>query len=755
MAKTLGIPMAERLTRNAHALAFAAAFLLLAAIGLASWIQFSNSRAAQFWVRHTYEVLRGVDGLGLALREAETGQRGFLLTGDQAYLAPYNGSRDQVVLLQGELRRLTADNPAQQENLRALGPLVERKMDELAQTIQLRRDKGFDAALRAVQTNAGLELDGQIRDVVGRMSAEEDALLTRRLEDASTSDRNARLIAVFGALLGAGLLAAAFRLLAVARARLAAAEATQRQLAEQMRAAFDSVTQGIALFDADAKLSRWNRSFKAHLDLPDRLLAPGVPYADIARQAADVAKAPFLESPDQIEPGRSGRRFSGAVVYERTMDDGRTFEMRRSQMNDGGFVLTLTDFTERMRAERAARDAQRIQAMGQLTGGIAHDFNNLLTVILGNLELARGKVASEGAIKHLERATWAGKRGASLTQQLLAFARRQPLAPMPIDLSAALPELASLLRRTLGEQIDIRVIDTAGLWPAMADPAQVESALLNLALNARDSMPTGGRLTIEVANKVLDADYAARHAEVSPGDYVMLAVSDTGAGMAPEVVARAFEPFFTTKEAGKGTGLGLAMVLGFAKQSGGHVKIYSEPGHGTTVRLYLPRAIGVSIADRTRTAAPLDLPRGGASILLLEDDASVREVAAGMLRDLGYRVLEAEDGADALRTFKASDGGIDLLLADVVLPGGMKGNEVARRLQALRPDLRVLFMSGYTENAIVHHGRLDDGVQLIGKPFTREVLARKISEILSPSGPPKAQGPGNVIQFPDHGAASD
>ncbi len=744
--------MAERLTRNAHLLAFAAAFLLLAAIGLASWMQFSNAREAQLWVRHTYEVLRGVDDLKLGLREAETGQRGFLLTGDQAYLAPYNGSRDRVILLQGELRRLTADNSVQQENLRALGPLIERKMDELAQTIQLRRDKGFDAALRVAQTDVGLELDGEIRDVVARMSAEEDALLTRRLEEASTSDRNARLIAIVGALLGAGLLAAAFRLLAVARARLAASEATQRQLAEQMRAAFDSVTQGIALFDEDANLSRWNRSFKAHLDLPDRLLGSGVAYADIARHVADAAKTPFLESPDQIELGRSGRRFSGPVVYERTMDDGRTFEMRRSGMTDGGFVLTLTDFTERMRAERAARDAQRIQAMGQLTGGIAHDFNNLLTVILGNLELARGKVSGEGAIKHLERANWAAKRGASLTQQLLAFARRQPLAPMPIDLSAALPELASLLRRTLGEQIDIRVIDTAGLWPAMADPAQVESALLNLALNARDSMPTGGRLTIEVANKVLDADYSARHTEVTPGDYVMLAVSDTGVGMAPEVVARAFEPFFTTKEAGKGTGLGLAMVLGFAKQSGGHVKIYSEPGHGTTVRLYLPRAIGVSIADRTRTSAPLDLPRGGAAILLLEDDASVREVAAGMLRDLGYRVLEAEDGADALRVFGTSDGGIDLLLADVVLPGGMKGNEVARRLQAIRPDLRVLFMSGYTENAIVHHGRLDDGVQLIGKPFTREVLARKVAEVLAAVAPPKAQASGNVIQFPETGS---
>jgi CheY-like chemotaxis protein len=267
----------------------------------------------------------------------------------------------------------------------------------------------------------------------------------------------------------------------------------------------------------------------------------------------------------------------------------------------------------------------------------------------------------------------------------------------------------------------------------MADAAQVESALLNLALNARDAMPGGGRLTIEVANKVLDYDYARQHAEVTQGDYVMLAVSDTGTGMPPDVVARAFEPFFTTKPQGMGTGLGLAMVFGFVKQSGGHVKIYSETGEGTTVRLYLPRAVGVEATRTPRDEAPVDLPHGAATILVVEDDAAVREVAVEMLRDLGYRVLAAADGPEALRVFGENDAKVDLLLADIVLTGGMKGHEVARRLTEVRPGLQTLFMSGYTENAVVHHGRLDEGVQLIGKPFQRQQLARKVAAMLGTS----------------------
>jgi nitrogen-specific signal transduction histidine kinase/CheY-like chemotaxis protein len=423
-------------------------------------------------------------------------------------------------------------------------------------------------------------------------------------------------------------------------------------------------------------------------------------------------------------------------------------------MPDDGFVLTVTDMTERVHAETVLRESQKMQAIGHLTGGIAHDFNNLLTAILGNLELAHTKLNDPVSLKsRIERATWAAHRGATLTSQLLAFARKQPLAPAPIDLAATMPDLIPLLRRTLGEHIDVRYIETGGLWAAMADPAQLESAVLNLALNARDAMPGGGRLTIELANKVLDENYVRDHAEVIPGDYAVLAVSDTGHGMTPEVVARVFEPFFTTKPDGKGTGLGLAMVFGFIKQSGGHVNVYSEPGEGTTVRLCLPRAVGSVAQARQRSTAPMDLPRGTATVLVVEDDTAVREIAAAILRELGYRVLEASDGEEGLRTFGLHASSVNLLLTDVVLPGGLRGGELAQRIQAVRPEVKTLFMSGYTENSIVHQGRLDDGVQLIGKPFTREQLARKVAEVIGASvtaGQESTDDDANVVELRPH-----
>ena len=436
------------------------------------------------------------------------------------------------------------------------------------------------------------------------------------------------------------------------------------------------------------------------------------------------------------------------ITYERARQNGHQLELRRTPMPDDGFVLTISDMTKRAQAEAVLREAQKMQAIGQLTGGLAHDFNNLLTVILGNLELARARLEGDHSLlTRIERAMWAAQRGATLTSQLLAFARKQPLAPAAIDLGTTVQDLVPLLRRTIGEHIDIRYVDTAGAWPAMADPAQLENALLNLALNARDAMPDGGRLTIELANKVLDEAYARNHAEVTPGDYAMLAVSDTGHGMTPEVLARVFEPFFTTKPDGKGTGLGLPMVFGFTKQSGGHINIYSEPKEGTTVRLYLPRAIGVGGSAGQRSATPIELPRGSATVLVVEDEPAVREIAVAILGDLGYRILEAPDGELALRVFGANASSVDLLLTDVVLPGRVRGREVAERIRAMRPEVKVLFMSGYTENSIVHHGRLDDGVQLLGKPFKREQLARKVAEVLNAPAAGHVADSGNVVEF--------
>jgi signal transduction histidine kinase/CHASE3 domain sensor protein/FixJ family two-component response regulator len=741
------------MVRNANALTLAAALLMVATVGLLLWFQYNTLEDARQNVQNTQSIINTTTELEIAIRDAETGQRGYLLTGDEAYLAPYRDAQGKLALHQGELHRLTAEEPALRHYPDQLGPLVQARLEVMAQTIQLRRDVGLDSALAVIRTDRGRALMQGIAAVSRSLREAAARQRQARQEVARRAEDMARALAIGGVVLALVLLAVAARLLSSARSGMMAAEAEQRALVRQMQTAFDSISQGIGVFDRDGRLVRWNECFPILLDLPAPLLMPGMAYAALAEHLASDAAGGFaLETEAEIRHGRGAQEPGEPVVYERQRaGDGRSFEIRRTAMaGDGGFVLTLTDITDRVRSEASVREAQRMQAMGQLTGGIAHDFNNLLAVVIGNLELSRPRLPADSPLlPRIERAIWAARRGAGLTQHLLAFARRQPLAPAPINLIATLPEMTSLLRRTLGEHIDVRVVEGAGLWPAMADAAQVESALLNLALNARDAMPNGGRLTIELANKVLDRDYARQHQEVTPGDYVMLAVSDTGTGMTPEVMARVFEPFFTTKPPGQGTGLGLAMVYGFAKQSNGHVKVYSEPGQGTTVRLYLPRAIGAVLPPPSRVGAPAELPRGSATVLLVEDEASVREVTGAILRELGYRVLEAGDGPEALRVFGENAAKVDLLLADVILPGGMKGSEVAQRLTEIAPGLRTLFISGYTENAIVHHGRLDDGVHLIGKPFSREALAMKVAEVLGTASatPPASTRGDNVIDL--------
>jgi PAS domain S-box-containing protein len=403
-------------------------------------------------------------------------------------------------------------------------------------------------------------------------------------------------------------------------------------------------------------------------------------------------------------------------------------------VGDGwAFSGFIRDLSEQKQTEASLRQFQKMQAVGQLTGGVAHDFNNLLTVVIGSLDMAAGEAA--GKLRALiDTALRAAERGAALTQRLLAFSRRQPLSPAAVDFNALVASMEDLLRRTLGETIEIQFVPQPGLWPAFADESQVENTLLNLAINARDAMPEGGRLTIESANVRLDEAYAALNAEVTPGEYVMLAVTDTGTGMPPEVIERAFEPFFTTKETGKGTGLGLSMIYGFAKQSRGHVKIYSEVGHGTTIRLYLPRA-GEQVGAEPRAAPPArGEPRGGETILLVEDDAEVRALAATHLRELGYRVIEARDGREARAILGDAGTEIDLLFTDIVMPGGLTGRQLAEEARRRRPNLRALFTSGYTENAVVHHGRLDEGVIFLAKPYRRDDLAAKIRAALDDSG---------------------
>ncbi|MGB7688156.1 MAG: ATP-binding protein [Pseudolabrys sp.] len=378
-------------------------------------------------------------------------------------------------------------------------------------------------------------------------------------------------------------------------------------------------------------------------------------------------------------------------------------------------------------AEQALRQSQKMEAVGQLTGGVAHDFNNLLTIIIGNLGIAKRGVVEARAERALNNALVGAERAAQLTQRLLAFSRRQPLNPRVLDVNKLIVSISDLLARTLGENIELETIGSAGLWNVEADASELESTLLNLALNARDAMPEGGKLTIETSNAYLDDEYCRQHEGLTAGQYVLVAVSDSGAGMSAETIDRAFEPFFTTKEAGKGTGLGLSQVYGFMKQSDGHVRIYSEPGEGTTIKLYLPRRYG----DEAALSGDDDIgsERGrGETILIVEDDDGVRQYASEILRDLNYQIIEAKDSAAALRLLDA-DKKFDLLLTDVVLPG-KNGRELATEVENRRPRTKVIFMTGYSRNAIVHHGRLDPGTELIQKPLVERVLARKIRQVL-------------------------
>jgi PAS domain S-box-containing protein len=397
----------------------------------------------------------------------------------------------------------------------------------------------------------------------------------------------------------------------------------------------------------------------------------------------------------------------------------------------GSQLVVAVDVTERNAAEAQLRQAQKMEAIGQLTGGVAHDFNNLLTIILGNLELIAEACLNKPEVRAMaDDALAAVHRGADLTQRLLAFSRQQPLEPRVVDIPHLINDLAGLMRRSLGESIRVEVALSPELWKTRVDPSLLENALLNLAVNARDAMPEGGRLTFEAQNTVLDADYAEENAEVMAGEYVQIAVSDSGTGITPEVMEHILEPFFTTKAVGKGTGLGLSMVYGFIKQSGGHIQVYSEVGYGTTVKLYLPRTVGASVAEEHLSLSG-SLPRAlrGETILLVEDDATIRKLVARLLGTLGYKVLEAGDGATALEVLRTASP-LDLLFTDIVLPNGLSGATLAAEAQARYPGLKVLYMSGYTRNALRHNQASDDSGYLLSKPFRKEELARSLHRAL-------------------------
>ncbi len=502
------------------------------------------------------------------------------------------------------------------------------------------------------------------------------------------------------------------------------AQKALKQEVEERQRVFETSQDLILVADTQGNFVQVSPSSKAILGYE--------PLEMIGRSAVDFIHADDLNTArEEMRAARHGqqkRSFETRYLHKEGHEVVLSWSGTWSEPARRHFVIGR-DLTEKLAAEAQFRQAQKMEAVGQLTGGIAHDFNNILTVITGTIGILAEAVTDRPELEAIAKMIDdAAERGGQLTKHLLAFARKQPLQPREIDVNALVVEAAKLLRPTLGEHIQIQSMLAEDAWPALVDPSQLATAILNLALNARDAMPSGGSLAIETKNTYLDEAYADMHVEVTPGNYVMVAVSDTGSGIAPKDLDRVFDPFFTTKEVGKGTGLGLSMVYGLVKQSNGHIKIYSEQGHGTTVKLYLPRASGVDQGS-SEILSLSPLKGGHEAILVVEDDALVRRYVITQIHSLGYTTLEAGNAKQALELID-SDAAIDLLFTDVIMPGSMNGRLLADEALKRRPGLRVLFTSGYTENAIVHHGRLDAGVLLLAKPYRKPELAKMIRTAL-------------------------
>lgn len=510
-----------------------------------------------------------------------------------------------------------------------------------------------------------------------------------------------------------------------------AAEEAWKATQEQLRSVLATAPDAVITIDQEGEI----RSFSP---TAERLF--GYSSAEVIGQNVKILMpAPYREEHDghlaqyRVTGQKHIIGVGRQVMAQRK--DGQTFPMFLSvdeMLIDGRHMFTgvIHDLTEELSREEELRQAQKMEAIGQLTGGAAHDFNNILTIIMGNLEMLEAKLPdSEPARELLEQALEAADLGAQLTSRMLAFARRQPLEPTAVDINKLVLDVVDLLRRTLGAPVTVETILSTELKMAHADPTQLQNALLNIAINARDAMPDGGHLTIETEMAELDSDYARSRPDAQAGHYILLSVSDNGTGMSPETQMRAIEPFFTTKDVGSGSGLGLSMVYGFTKQSGGHLRIYSEVGIGTTISLYLPLAEEKLRPDDAAAARPEEYAGRGEMVLVVEDDERVRAVTVLRLKDLGYDVLEAEDGLAAMEILRQSHS-IDLLFTDVVMPGGLLGEELVDLARTLRPGIKVLLTSGYTESAGTQSGVLAGGAPWLRKPYRKEELARKIRDVL-------------------------
>ena len=717
-----------------------------------------KSRSDTAWVNHTVQVQKKISDLRVLMRRAESAARGYELYRSPGFNAEFEAVHAQIAPALADLKRGVRDNPDQVALLEGTEPLALRRVEIAAEAMRLRaaNDEAGIAALNGKAEGRGL-MDTVIGNL-DHMSAEEERLLAARAQDSRRSGVVLLGIDVAGAVLILLLVALVMRESQRATVQLqstltettAANQALEAAVAERtehlvtahdelrlsvnvLQSTFHSMAEAVLVIDTEGAVLLSNPAaermllHRAGMNLRNLRALSDVFHGDgVTPLKADelpsvrVLRGEQFEDLEMIVRPHSGNSPRHLMISGRPMLDG--------QGNISGAVLVYHDATTSRETERQLYQSQKLDAIGKLTGGVAHDFNNMLTVISGNTETLVANLKQQPELQRAARLIDdAAERCAELIQHLLAFARRQPLQPRNVEINAAIADIAKLLRPTLGEQIQIETVLEQGPMTAHIDPSRLTNAVLNMAINARDAMPNGGKLLLETHRIVLDEAYAQANAEVAPGPYVMLAVSDTGTGMAPDIQQKAFEPFFTTKEVGKGSGLGLSMVYGFVKQSGGHIKIYSEEDHGTTIKLYLPP--GEGMADVAAPVAP-QAEGGAETIFVVEDDSLVRNFVTAQLESLGYKTVAAPDSKAALDLITAGQP-FDLLFTDVVIPGGMSGRDLADEVAKLRPGVKVLYTSGYTDNAIVHHGKLDDGVMLLTKPYRRNQLAEMIRKALN------------------------
>ncbi|CCD99385.1 CHASE3 domain-containing protein [Bradyrhizobium sp. STM 3809] len=742
----------------------------LLAIGAASTALDIKARNDTALVEHTLKVLETSSELRVLLRQAEAAARGFALSGAEKFVAEFQDASGQVPSTWAALTALVEDNPAQTARLQAIDEDVQRRI-ALAGELIRRHAAGDRAGLQSLAgSGAGPTAMATISGVLESFTNEERRLLAIR---TATSRRTGTWLlgidlAGVGMLLviAACLVRRAYQSDRALRSSLSRSQATATSLEAQalqqrgdLAAAYDELRRSSAILETTFK----TMAEGVLVVDPDGTIMLSNPAAghffgtDVGKTFAEMldanqfyendALARIADADLPIARALRGLSFDRREVVVKPTDGRPQFRLmvsgrplRNAEGAISGAALVYHDVTEVHEIERLLQQAQKLDAIGKLTGGVAHDFNNMLTIITGSIEMLIDAVRDRPAAAELalliSRAT---DRCTELIRHLLAFARKQPLRPRDIDVNATVEDIAKLLRPTLGEQVEIRTILAGGDLIAHVDSAQLANALVNLAINARDAMPDGGKLLLETTRTSLDDAYAAANPGVAPGAYVMVAVSDTGSGMPAEVRDRAFEPFFTTKDAGKGSGLGLSMVYGFVKQSGGHVKLYSEENSGTTIRLYLPAAQVLQPAEPEHEQV---LPRGSETILVVEDDPLVRDFVLAQLQGLGYTTLVASHAAEAL-SLVAQDRPFDLLFTDVILPGGTSGRQLADTIVARRKGLRVLYTSGYTDNAIIENRQLLPDTLLLTKPYRRAELAQMVrraldaapADALSPASP--------------------